>query len=725
MDSKDLSQKPSLPMGLGYFLLPPHPGPPPRSAQPFDFRNLGASFGGASNQDDSMSKASASSKMSPNSSITDESRAAKSDDEDVREDSPDISFNLSDGGGPDLRSPSEAYPLRSLSKRSHDMGQWPMNLGVQFVNPSTGKKRVQCNVCLKTFCDKGALKIHFSAVHLREMHKCTVEGCTMMFSSRRSRNRHSANPNPKLHSPHTRRKISAHDGRSSQPFPLLPTGRPLPLPLPLLVHDQLPVMNHGAMPNFGDFEKLYRNSAVCDERMSYNKPMESKKKYVDDSYARKEEEKIQKLANINKFLADYQKYGQETSEKPPPSDIVKIETIRNNDEPEDLSMPNKRETPKIEEKPVEELRKLVAHAEEDEKPVVPIPNKRKRKSEKPTRCSQSMDISLSDEDLSAEIYKNNDNNNTFLASDEPLSLKMPKLEKTFHVEQEKAMELKKDSVEVIVKEEKLDDSGDSKPSEKIRLRSDLYSGTSKCKSEFPQEGVNLMRARPPSADSDHHITDDHCHGEELNALEIPIDEENPDKCTACGQIFQNHFLLRIHFRNVHLKLLHQCDINGCNAAFPSKRSRDRHSSNMTLHRKLLSTTSPHHQHPQHQPKLEHSGNGMGFNADLLNRLYADIKGLASTLETLKYHPYGGDSVPSLPVFVSEAVQQYWRRAGMGSRDARSPLSASSPPVISPGHVEAPRDDDNLLFRETSESLRRMTSLCERQEQLYQHHVPVS
>lgn len=41
--------------------------------------------------------------------------------------------------------------------------------------------------CFKTFCDKGALKIHNSAVHLKEMHKCTVEGCEMMFSSRRSR----------------------------------------------------------------------------------------------------------------------------------------------------------------------------------------------------------------------------------------------------------------------------------------------------------------------------------------------------------------------------------------------------------------------------------------------------------------------------------------------------------------------------------------------------------
>merc|ERR1712020_515504 len=90
------------------------------------------------------------------------------------------------------------------------------NIGMSYISPTTGKKRVQCNVCLKTFCDKGALKIHFSAVHLREMHKCTVPGCNMMFSSRRSRNRHSANPNPKLHTPHIRRKISPHDGRTHQ-----------------------------------------------------------------------------------------------------------------------------------------------------------------------------------------------------------------------------------------------------------------------------------------------------------------------------------------------------------------------------------------------------------------------------------------------------------------------------------------------------------------------------
>ncbi|OWA52948.1 putative Zinc finger protein basonuclin-1 [Hypsibius exemplaris] len=61
-------------------------------------------------------------------------------------------------------------------------------------------RRVHCEVCKKSFCDKGALKIHYSAVHLKEMHRCTTKGCNMMFSSRRSRNRHAMNSNPRLHS---------------------------------------------------------------------------------------------------------------------------------------------------------------------------------------------------------------------------------------------------------------------------------------------------------------------------------------------------------------------------------------------------------------------------------------------------------------------------------------------------------------------------------------------
>lgn len=69
---------------------------------------------------------------------------------------------------------------------------------------SLKKGRVFCSACEKTFYDKGTLKIHYNAVHLKIKHKCTIEGCNMVFSSLRSRNRHSANPNPRLHMPMNR-----------------------------------------------------------------------------------------------------------------------------------------------------------------------------------------------------------------------------------------------------------------------------------------------------------------------------------------------------------------------------------------------------------------------------------------------------------------------------------------------------------------------------------------
>lgn len=141
---------------------------------------------------------------------------------------------------------SDSGSRRSSMDDTPKRAQLPEDIGITYVSPTTGKKRVQCNVCMKTFCDKGALKIHFSAVHLREMHKCSVQGCTMMFSSRRSRNRHSANPNPKLHTPQVKRRISQHDGRT-HPGPGSP-GSITPI-LPKHNRD-MPKENNFQVPNF-------------------------------------------------------------------------------------------------------------------------------------------------------------------------------------------------------------------------------------------------------------------------------------------------------------------------------------------------------------------------------------------------------------------------------------------------------------------------------------------
>ncbi|VDP75023.1 unnamed protein product [Echinostoma caproni] len=109
-------------------------------------------------------------------------------------------------------------------------------------NLSRNKKRVLCTTCKKSFCDKGALKIHYSAVHLKEMHKCTIKGCSMWFSSRRSRNRHSANPNPRLHMTHASKKLPENativDDGSGKVL-----GRRNPLPNSVLNPPLLPTHN--------------------------------------------------------------------------------------------------------------------------------------------------------------------------------------------------------------------------------------------------------------------------------------------------------------------------------------------------------------------------------------------------------------------------------------------------------------------------------------------------
>ncbi|XP_034020955.1 zinc finger protein basonuclin-1 [Thalassophryne amazonica] len=94
-------------------------------------------------------------------------------------------------------SPSAQYPLSSSSSPS--VHRLPSSI-CSLPSPAGGRKgRVCCGVCGKSFYDKGTLKIHYNAVHLKIKHRCTVAGCTMVFSSLRSRNRHSANPNPRLH----------------------------------------------------------------------------------------------------------------------------------------------------------------------------------------------------------------------------------------------------------------------------------------------------------------------------------------------------------------------------------------------------------------------------------------------------------------------------------------------------------------------------------------------
>ncbi|XP_044039851.1 zinc finger protein basonuclin-2-like [Siniperca chuatsi] len=100
-----------------------------------------------------------------------------------------------------LPTSSFSSSLHPLPSSSSSLRPLPSSLcSIPSLSPAGGRKgRVCCGVCGKSFYDKGTLKIHYNAVHLKIKHRCTVAGCTMVFSSLRSRNRHSANPNPRLH----------------------------------------------------------------------------------------------------------------------------------------------------------------------------------------------------------------------------------------------------------------------------------------------------------------------------------------------------------------------------------------------------------------------------------------------------------------------------------------------------------------------------------------------
>lgn len=101
------------------------------------------------------------------------------------------------------------------------------------------------------------------------------------------------------------------------------------------------------------------------------------------------------------------------------------------------------------------------------------------------------------------------------------------------------------------------------------------------------------------------------------------DSNGMKKCSACGNKSQFSAEMSSFV----------CNVNGCNAAFPNKRSRDRHSSNLNLHRKLLST-SDGNESPSH---LNHPGLAAGFplQAELLARLYGDPRNFSMKLEALK------------------------------------------------------------------------------------------
>ncbi|WKY09784.1 hypothetical protein Q1695_002272 [Nippostrongylus brasiliensis] len=141
------------------------------------------------------------------------------------------------------------------------------------LSSSKMKKRVLCERCNKSFCDKGALKIHTSAVHLKEMHMCTIPGCGKEFSSRRSRNRHSANTNPKLHMPEAAQTFRDQVGINAAALTMAAASACLPpsaaVGLPPTIPPPLPNAGIDALSSrtaASDSEKAEASSSILGKR---------------------------------------------------------------------------------------------------------------------------------------------------------------------------------------------------------------------------------------------------------------------------------------------------------------------------------------------------------------------------------------------------------------------------------------------------------------------------
>ncbi|XP_013419142.1 zinc finger protein basonuclin-2 isoform X3 [Lingula anatina] len=600
--------------------------------------------------------------------------------------------------------------VRHLRKSANPMKRnWAptQGYGGTLISPS-GKKRVLCTACNKTFCDKGALKIHYSAVHLKEMHKCTVDGCNMMFSSRRSRNRHSANPNPKLHMPQKPRKMPEGavvlDEVSSGGMMDSPQSLPLNPPPLLYGSDYTPSTPDGSKNSDGIPQDLSSGDQAyyvdANNRLSLLPPQSKKPRLKEE-----EEEEDEVSSNEGAVF---------------PSPVVTSTTRINR---------RKSNVPTRCAQPTEDT--FVMSDDNDNS------NDEMNEEEEEERNHRMGDDnqahgSFSKRKTIAGNEKNSDESQDIADPSSPLG--------TIQVKQEPrndAYEDHRGSNNNSFQQEKGQDEGitagrnvqtsDEKSDEKSTSEYDKQSTTASTTSEtgdtvhFLDDSVNDEEEEEGGEDpgnvseqeSDlsftsndpHSPMDGHISADDNMNLEDIIDKDNPRKCAACGKIFQNHFSVKTHYQNVHLKLMHTCTVEGCNAAFPSKRSRDRHSANLNLHRKLLSTSA--------EVELDNDENALSLREEFLNHIYENHTNTQKNGE-LKDDitaENGGSAYMLRDHLKGNNADMNGKQSdhSYSSNDGKSPNHVMSPPSPDPDgsvrcHICKERFRDNLILKEHYEKV---------------------
>nr|XP_056721835.1 zinc finger protein basonuclin-1 [Euleptes europaea] len=489
--------------------------------------------------------------------------------------------------GPDITSnPEDSIPSSEASSRNMvtklEMSRGSPESKLKSADKngtSTRKGRVYCTACEKTFYDKGTLKIHYNAVHLKIKHKCTIEGCNMVFSSLRSRNRHSANPNPRLHMPMNRNNrdkdlrngltITGLEDNKRTDFNILPPDN---RSISSYAHS---CTDSKAQPNFhstGQNGILFPNLKTVQPVLPfYRSPVTPAE-----------------LANTPGTLPSLPLVSSSVPEP-----------LNSNESAFDL-LPKKKSRKssmpiKIEKEAVETTSATneVASSEDDMPPhavsaghvemrVSRIETDKNHPVEKQSHSGNPWkSISEVGEPKYFKSVKPNDTCNDMDRSHHPEKEEKPEqsqvLKMVSHQKVYEEPSQHRDMIKAVTESQVYF-------KEQLNYRIPINDCTGLQHQLLIGAGFNTLTKQGVAiSDFEDFKAMDHV---SQHALGIQK-EDSRFHCDICQKTFKNPYSVKMHFKNVHLKEMHICTVEGCNAAFPSRRSRDRHSSNLNLHHKLL------------------------------------------------------------------------------------------------------------------------------------------
>ncbi|XP_042548837.1 zinc finger protein basonuclin-2 isoform X1 [Dipodomys spectabilis] len=505
-------------------------------------------------------------------------------------------------------------PVSDLTKTEHPKSSFRIHR-MRRMGSASRKGRVFCNACGKTFYDKGTLKIHYNAVHLKIKHRCTIEGCNMVFSSLRSRNRHSANPNPRLHMPMLRNNrdkdlIRATSGAATpviastkSNLTLTSPGRP-PMgfttpPLDPVLQNPLPSqLVFPGLKTVQPVPPFYRSLLTPGEMVSPPTSLPTSP-IIPTS-------------------------GTIEQHPPPPSEPVVPAVMMATHEPSVDLAPKKK--PRKSSMPVKIEKEIIdtadefddedddpndggavvndmshdnhCHSQEEMSPGMSVKDFSKHNR---TLCISRTEIRRADSMTSEDQEPERDYENESESSEPKLGEESMEGDEHMHGEV---------SEKVLLNSERPDENH-SEPSHQdvIKVKEEftdptydmfymsqygLYNGGGASMAALHESFASSLNYGSPQKFSP-----------EGDLCSSP----DPKICYVCKKSFKSSYSVKLHYRNVHLKEMHVCTVAGCNAAFPSRRSRDRnrnlrmertigpghrdslhlrrHSANINLHRKLL------------------------------------------------------------------------------------------------------------------------------------------